>query len=217
MKPKLILMAALCAICLCSYAQTERGSGLAGLSLSVGTARQNPDENSLNSFTLTPRFGYFLRQNLSIGLELPFILSKWRGASYTRWNTEDGRYEQAYGPKELSFGFSPYLRKYVNIKERFKFFGQVNGWLQINTFNVIDADDYLVRTDVRLKGLGVSLSPGFALFITDDSSIEFSFPIVTFFHQNYYDSESLYNYKRPNNLRLALDNFTPTLGVNIHF
>ncbi len=217
MKPKLIIMALLCAVSWRSYAQTEKGTSFAGISLSFGTSKQNSSSPSLNTFTATPRGGYFLANNLAIGLELPLNLSKLRGESYISWDEEDGRYEERYGPKEFSFGISPFIRKYVDVKNRFKFFVQANLLLQINTFNRIDDEGYLIRTDARTKGFGACLRPGFAYMLSNDSSIEFSFPILSFFHQNYYAEESLYNFDRKNNLRLALDNFTPTFTINIHF
>ncbi|ARS40486.1 hypothetical protein CA265_12785 [Sphingobacteriaceae bacterium GW460-11-11-14-LB5] len=217
MKPKLIIMALLCAVSWHCYAQTEKGTGFAGLSLSFGTSKQNNSSPSLNTFTVTPRGGYFLANNFAIGLEIPLNLSKLRGESYISWDEEDGRYEDRYGPKEFSFGISPFVRKYVDVKERFKFFVQANLLLQINTFNRVDDQGYLIRTDARAKGFGASLTPGFTYLLSNDSSIDFSFPILSFFHQNYYAEESLYNFDKKNNLRLALDNFTPTFTINIHF
>ncbi|WP_158542189.1 outer membrane beta-barrel protein [Pedobacter chinensis] len=217
MKPKLIVMALLCAISWRSYAQTEKRTGFAGLSLSFGTSKQNNSTPSLNTFTATPRGGYFLANNLAIGLEIPLNLSKLRGEYYTKWDEKEGRYKNVNGIKEFSFGLSPFLRKYINVKDRFKFFAQANLLLQINTFNRLDDQGYLIRTDARAKGWGASLTPGFTYLLSDDSSIDFSFPILTFFHQNYYAEESLYNFDRKNNLRLALDNFTPTFTINFHF
>ena len=217
MKPKLIILALLCAISWHSYAQTEKGSGFAGISLSFGTSKQNSSTPNLNTFTATPRGGYFFTKNLAFGLEIPLNLSKLRGENYTKWDEEEGRYKNVNGIKEFSFGISPFLRKYIDVKDRFKFFLQTNLLLQINTFNRVDDNGYLIRTDARAKGWGASITPGFTYLLSDDSSIDFSFPILTFFHQNYYAEESLYNFDRKNNLRLALDNFTPTFIVNFHF
>jgi len=217
MKPKLIIMALLCAVSWRSYAQTEKGTGFAGLSLSFGTSKQNSSAPSINTFTATPRGGYFFADNFAVGLEIPLNLSKLRGESYISWDEEDGRYEDRYGPKEFSFGFSPFIRKYVDVKSRFKFFAQANLLLQVNTFNRIDDEGYLIKTDAKVKGFGASVSPGFSYRLSHDSTLEFSFPIVTFFHQNYYAAESLYNYDKTNNLKLALQNFTPTFTVNFHF
>lgn len=210
-------MAALWAISWHCYAQTEKGTGFAGVSLSFGTSKQNSSSPTLNTFTATPRGGYFLGNNLAIGLEIPLNLSKLRSASYTEWNDEKGFYEDTYGPKEFSFGLSPFIRKYIDIKKNFKLFAQANLLLQINSFKIINDAGYLVKTNTRIKGTGASLSPGLAFFISEDSSIEFSCPVVSFFHQNYYDFDSMYNFDKTNNLRLALDNFTPTFTINIHF
>lgn len=217
MKPKLIIMALLCVFSWRSYAQTEKGAGLAGISASFGTSKQEIKTTAINSFTLTPRGGYFIKTNLAIGLEIPLSLYDLRSESYTKWDEEEGGYEDVSGIKEFSFGISPFIRKYVDVRPRFRFYAQANLLLQINTFNRVDEQGYLIRTDVRAKGFGASLTPGFSYLVAVDTSIEFSFPILTFFHQNYYASESLYNFDRKNNLRFPLENFTPTFSLNFHF
>jgi len=217
MKPKLIVMALLCVFSWRSYAQTEKGAGLAGISAGFGTSKQEIKTTAINSFTLTPRGGYFIKTNLAIGLEIPLSLYDLRSESYTKWDEEEGGYEDVSGIKEFSFGISPFIRKYVDVRPRFRFYAQANLLLQINTFNRVDEQGYLIRTDVRAKGFGASLTPGFSYLVAVDTSIEFSFPILTFFHQNYYASESLYNFDRKNNLRFPLENFTPTFSLNFHF
>ncbi|MCX2575213.1 outer membrane beta-barrel protein [Pedobacter sandarakinus] len=217
MKPKFITLALLCALCCNSYAQTEKHDGFIGLSASFGTAKQNNYTTQLNTFTLTPRGGYFLARNLAIGLEIPLNLSKLRGEKYTTWDEQQGYYKEVRGVKEFSFGISPFIRKYIDVKERFKFFGQANLLLQINTFNRINSDGYLVKTEAKAKGYGASLAPGFTYVISDESTIDFSFPLLRFFHQNYYASESLYNFDRTNNIKFGIDNFTPTFTINVNF
>lgn len=217
MKTILLVMIALCIVTLHTRAQTEKGKGFIGGSFSFGTSKQNNSTPSLNTFTLTPQGGYFLANNLAIGLALPLNLSKLRGLNYTVWDDEQGFYVDTYGPKEFSFGISPFIRKYIDVKKNLKFFAQANLLMQINTFNRVDDEGYLIRTDAKIKGLGASASPGFAFFINRHTNLEFSFPVVTFFHQNYYDAESMYNFDRKNNLRFALDNFTPTFGINYQF
>ncbi|MFD2582006.1 hypothetical protein ACFSR6_05850 [Pedobacter vanadiisoli] len=217
MKPKLIIMVLLCTISWRSHAQTEKGSGFVGGSLSFGTSKQNSSSPTLNTFTLTPRGGYFLANNFAIGLEVPLNLSKLRGETYIAWNDEYGIYEEQRGVKEFSLGISPFVRKYIDVKEHFKFFIQANLLLQINTFNRVDDAGYLIRTDAKIKGWGASVSPGFSYFISKHAALEFSLPVVSFFHQNYYAEESLYNYDKTNNLRFALQNFTPTFTFNYHF
>ena len=217
MKPKLMIMALLCAISWQCYGQTEKGTGFAGANISFGTSKQSSSSSSLNTFTFKPRGGYFIANNLAVGLEIPLNLSKLRGESYYSWDTETGRYENSYGPKEFSFGLAAFIRKYVDVKPNFKFFLQANVLFQLNAFNIIDYDGYLIRTDVRLKGIGASVSPGFAYYLSKHLGLEFSVPVLSFFHQNYYDDDSYYNFQKTNNLSYALDNFTPNLGVNFHF
>lgn len=217
MKTKLLTLAILCATCLQLQAQIEKGNTFVGGSISFGTSKQTENSSRLNTFTLSPRIGYFLGHGFALGAEIPLNLSKLRGANYIYWDEQDWQYRDTFGPKEFSFGISPFARKYVDINNRIKFFGQANLLMQINTFNLIDNEGYLIRTRTRIKGFGASISPGFAYFITKSSNIEFSVPMVRFFHQRYYDQDSMYNFDQTNNVDLALDNFTPTLGFNFHF
>lgn len=217
MKPKLIIMAILCAIALGTYAQTEKGKGFAGGSFSFGTSKVKGENSALNNFVVTPRIGYFLSNNFALGLEFPLTLSKLDGVDYTGWNEEGGYYENTSGFREFNFGISTFARKYFDIKDHWKLFGQANFTFQIISTKLIDSEGYLIRNSGRLKGLGASISPGVAYFFSDKLGIEFSFPAVSFFHQSYYDANSNYNYPKTNNLRLALENFTPTFGINAHF
>ncbi|PWS29520.1 hypothetical protein DHW03_06840 [Pedobacter yonginense] len=216
MKPKLTIMAALCAIGLGAHAQTDKGSGFLGLNLSFGTEKQKDYSSSINNFTFTTKGAYFLQDNFAIGLDLSFNLSKLRGVHYTEWNSEYGVYQDTYGSKELNIGLSPFVRKYLNIKSFLKFYAQANILFQINSTKIIDNEDYLIGYNNRLKGYGVSLSPGFAFFPSEKFAIEFSFPMVSYFHQNYYDEFSAYNYQQQHNFKLALENFTPSIGVSFH-
>lgn len=215
MKTKFLWMALLCAFAMPTLAQTEKGGGLIGANFSVGTSKETRDASALNNFSFTPRFGYFLNDNLLIGLEIPLNLSKLESISYIDWNGETGAYETMVAPREFSFGLSPFVRKYFEFKNRFKIFAQANFLFQINSTKLIDEDGYLADTDNKLKGIGASLRPGVSYTISKDVTLEFSFPVVTYFHQNYRDEDSKYNYKKTNNLILALDNFTPHLGVNL--
>ncbi|WP_199138595.1 outer membrane beta-barrel protein [Pedobacter sp. ASV12] len=217
MKPKLIFMALLCTLACGTRAQTDRGQGLAGGSLSFGTSKTKGESSALNNFTVTPRIGYFLYKNFALGVEFPLSLSKLHGVDYTRWDEEGGYYEDASGPQEFNFGIAAFARKYFDIKEHWKIFGQANLTFQVISTKLIDDDGYLIRNSGRLKGIGASLSPGVAYFFNNKLGIEFSFPVVSFFHQNYYDANSSYNYPKTNNLRLALENFTPTFGIHAHF
>lgn len=217
MKPKFIAMAILCAMALGVRAQTEEGRGLAGGSFSFGTSKVKGENNAVNNFTVTPRIGYFVGNNFALGVEFPLSLSKLHGVNYTRWNEEEGYYENVTRPREFNFGISAFGRKYFDIKNHWKVFAQANLTFQIISTKLIDDDGYLIRNSGRLKGIGASLSPGVAYFFSDRLGIDFSFPAVSFFHQSYYDANSSYNYPKTNNVRLALENFTPTFGIHAYF
>ena len=74
---------------------------------------------------------------------------------------------------------------------------------------------YHYSTDYTFKGFGASLNPGFAFLPTPKWDIEFSFPIISYFKER--NTDIAYPYRSKRNLKLALDNFMPSFGVNYHF
>ncbi|MET4083024.1 hypothetical protein ABIB40_002991 [Pedobacter sp. UYP30] len=216
MKSILLSAALLCALGLGCYAQTEKGNSMVGGSFSYSSDKLQSYGRRTNNFYLAPRYGYFLKNNLAIGLELPFNLSRLNFKSYQTYNNETGYFENNSAPKELSIGFSPFLRKYFITQSKIGFFAQANLLMLVNSFNVIE-DGYLLRTDVQVKGLGANLSAGLSLNVSANTKIEFSLPFASFFHQSYYDEHSEYNYDKKNNFNVFPNILTPTLGVNVYF
>lgn len=215
MKIKLFLMAVLCAIGFVTHAQIQKGTTIGGLSFSFSTSNQNTNAISLNSLAINPRIGYFLNDNLSIGMEFNYNVSKLNGEFYDYYDNETGTIMSSFGFKEENFGLSPFTRYYIHVKDNFKFFGQANLNFQINSYKNIDDTGYLYSTDYTFKGFGASLNPGFAFLPSSKWDIEFSFPLISYFNER--NTNSDYHFRSNKNIRLVLDNFTPSFGVNFHF
>ncbi len=215
MKIKFFMMAALCAIGFVTNAQIQKGATIGGLSLSFGTTDQNSNATRLNSFAINPRIGYFLNNNLSLGMEFNYNISKLDGEFYDYFDTSTNSIQSSFGFKEENFGLSPFARYYIHIKENFKFFGQANLTFQINSYKNIDDTGYLYRTDYTFKGFGASLNPGFAFLPSGKWDIELSFPLISYFNER--GNNQNYHFSRSRNVQLVLDNFTPSFGVNFHF
>ncbi|TCC89301.1 DUF3575 domain-containing protein [Pedobacter frigiditerrae] len=215
MKIKFLIMATLCAIGFVTHAQIQKGLTIGGLSLSFGTTDQNSNATRLNSFAINPRIGYFINNNLSLGMEFNYNISKLNGEFYDYFDTNTNSIQSSFGFKEENFGLSPFARYYIHIKENFKFFGQANLTFQINSYKNIDDTGYLYRTDYTFKGFGASLSPGFAFLPSRKWDIELSFPLIGYFNERGTNQD--YHFRRTRNIQLVLDNFTPAFGVNFHF
>lgn len=215
MKIKLTLMAMLCAVGFATHAQIQKGVTFGGLSFSFATNNQNSNALKINSLSINPRIGYFFNDNLAAGMEINYNLSKLNGEFYDYFDQNTGFFQRTFGFKEENFGLSPFTRYYFHVKENFKFFGQANLTFQVNSYKNIDDDGYLYRTDYTFKGYGASLNPGFAFLPSKKWNIEFSFPVISYFVDR--NKEQAYNFRQDKKLRLALDNFTPSFGVNVHF
>ncbi|MGY3053405.1 hypothetical protein ACVWYG_001605 [Pedobacter sp. UYEF25] len=216
MKFTLLTAALLCALGFGCYAQTEKGNSIIGLSFSYSSDKLQPENDRVNNFYLTPRYGYFLKDNLALGIELPFNLSRLKFKNFQTYNNQTGFYEDRSEPKELSIGFSPFLRKYFLAQSSLVFFAQANLLMLVNSLNIIERG-YLLRTDVKVKGLGANLSAGIMVKVTSHTRLEFSVPFASFFHQSYYDGTSDYNYKKKNSVNVFPNLLTPTLGFNVYF
>lgn len=208
-------MAILCAIGLVTHAQIQKGITIGGLSFSFGTSNQNSNSINLNSLAINPRIGHFLNNNLALGMEFNYSLSKLKGEFFEYYDETTQTIQNNFGFKEENFGLSPFTRYYFHIKDNFKFFGQANLSFQINSYKNIDDEGYHYSTDYTFKGFGASLNPGFAFLPTSKWDIEFSFPLISYFKEKNTDID--YPHRRKRNLKLVLDNFTPSFGVNYHF
>lgn len=215
MKFVLICTGLVCVVVFGSFGQTEKGDSMVGGSFTYSSDKLQSARKRTNNFYLAPRYGYFLKDNLAIGVELPFNLSRLNFKNFRTYNNDTGFYEDRSAPKELSIGFSPFLRKYFVKQSALEFFIQGNLLLLINSYNIIE-DGYLLRTDVKPKGLGANLSAGITVNLFPNTKIEFGLPFASFFHQSYYNNLSEYNYDKKNNFNVFPNILSPTLGVNVH-
>lgn len=216
MKPKLLIMAILYAIGFTAQAQIEKGRSFGGGSISFGTSKQNSNTLQVNSLAIGPKVGYFVANRLAVGMEISYNLSKLNGEFYDYFNEDSQLVERGFGFKEENFGLNPFTRYYFNIKDNFKLFGQAHLIAEINSYKNIDDTGFLYRTDYHFKGLGASLSPGFAFFPSSKWMIEFSFPVVRYFNNRYLNSHQEEYFKNSRNFNLVLDNFTPSFGINFN-
>jgi hypothetical protein len=217
MKTKLFILAAVCAIAFNANAQTEKGKKLIGGNLSFTTqTSKGMTTGKVTSLAAGPNFAFFVKNNLALGLQLHYSYGKDEPYQHTSYIGSDKYDFQSSGSINESYGFSPYVRYYMNITETFKFFGQFALKADFGKYKTISIDD--VTTDeVTYQNFGTNISPGFALFPSKKLAIEFSFPLISFTHQKN-DYEGIYNTNsKINTFTFAATSFNPTIGMSFHF
>lgn len=151
--------------------QTEKGtftvSGGTGLQFTSTTIEYEYDGDSLgdldtNSFSIMASAGYFVIDNLSLGLSTTFssTTTKDEGDKYTSKSTI----------------LMPTLSYYFPVEGNFRPFIQAGAGLASN----VEEDDYNGTTDTyKLSGLAIGLSGGASYFINSSVSIDFGVAYTT--------------------------------------
>ncbi|MRG46237.1 outer membrane beta-barrel protein [Chitinophaga sp. SYP-B3965] len=145
----LILAAVLCSTA--TFAQTEKGNMLVGANLGNigGTFQDGGNRFNLN---LTPKLGWFIKDDVAIGGEVKLGLSTGEGVTnFTYGVGAFGRY---------------YIKdKKVEVSKRARWFLEANAGINgVNT-----------KTDLgssNTNGLGIGFGPGLAYFITPNVGLE---------------------------------------------
>ncbi|SFG76149.1 outer membrane beta-barrel protein [Pedobacter insulae] len=216
MKPKLFILASLLALGFAAGAQTEKGNTFLGGSISFGTSNENTNAIHVNSLAIGPKIGYFVGNKFAIGMEISYNLSQLKGESYNYFNRTTQLVERGFGFKEENFVLAPFTRYYFPLANNFLFFGQASIAVEGNTYKNIDGNGYLYRTDYTYKGFGASLNPGFVYYPSEHWMIEFSFPVVRYFKPRRTEAMQDEYFSPTKNFHLVLDNFIPSIGVNIN-
>ena len=115
MKKFYLTLAAVAALTFASQAQTEKGKFIVGGGLGFDTESVKDTDNKSTSFNIMPSAGYFVADNIAVGVGLGY---QWNKAEY---NAESSIAEQA----SSSFAVAPFGRWYsTNCPVRF--FGQLS-------------------------------------------------------------------------------------------
>jgi outer membrane protein len=142
------------------YAQTNQGNFLLGLSsdifsLGYSTSKISSDndeaENAGKSFSvnLSPNMGYFVIDNLAIGLGL--------GVGFTAYNNESGDFKTSAISTSLSAG--PFIRYYIPVSKVLPFceLSGSYGWSNMNISGT-NLDDTRVNIGTFNYGGGIGLA-----------------------------------------------------------
>ncbi|MEY3678522.1 MAG: hypothetical protein RI924_663 [Bacteroidota bacterium] len=146
-------------------APTAKGKWLVGPSLGFSSDTED-DGNSkvkVSSFRLEPEIGYFLMDNMSLGLSFSF------GSDQTR---VDGT---AMDKSSLLY-LAPTFRYYLPISPKFQFLGKLQVPVGSRKFTIIGGND----VDIKFTSFGVQAIPAFAFFPSNKIAVELSWGSLYF-------------------------------------
>ncbi|MFW0718826.1 outer membrane beta-barrel protein [Pedobacter sp. N23S346] len=226
MKKQLLTIAVLCAVAFTVNAQTEKGDNLIGGSISYSSDKRTPENlNNLTSqkstnISITPRFGHFVSNNVAIGLSVGYIRSK----NFYESNLSTPTSILIYNTESTNetFNIGPFVRYYVNIVDKFKFFGQGNAFFAFGKSVSVDGGSITViprSTKYKTTIYGAAINPGFAFFPTKRWAFEFSFPLVSYNNYKMKDDGNNVSSQAYQNegFQFGFDSFNPSIGLNYHF
>ncbi|TYR36486.1 porin family protein [Sphingobacterium phlebotomi] len=199
MKKFYLTLAAVAALTFASQAQTEKGKFVVGGGLGFDTESVKDTDVKYNSFNIMPSAGYFVSDNIAVGVGLGY---QWNKSEY---DAEASITEQA----KSSFTVAPFGRWY-SANGPVRFFGQLSvpmswGNQKVNDEKTADISNY-----------GVELAPGIAYFPTSKIGLEFK---VRGLYYNARTSDPVGDAPKTtvNTFGLNANSLAPTVGVQFYF
>ncbi len=175
-------------------AQDETGQGFTKgdyfISGSFGFNSSSTGDNKSSSFTISPRVGYFVSENIAIGARV----------GYQTFSQEFGAIETDVNTLTIG-GFGRY---YFTPTSKFSIFGELGvDYQSINSDNG--------TTDTTTNGFGLGVRPGISYFLSTDFALEMTWGVLSYATANPEEGESTDNFS----IGLDLDNIN--LGLVYKF
>lgn len=160
MKKVLLSLTALFAFGLVSAQDTEGGFANGDLFISgaAGFSNESTGDVKTNGFTVSPRVGYFVSENIAVGVAL----------GYT--STTD----KAPGSEDIKnsmFEVGAFGRYYFTPASKFSLFGQLGVAYATNKYEEGDFE-------AKSNGFNIGLAPGINYFVSDHFALEATFGIL---------------------------------------
>ncbi|WP_256012276.1 outer membrane beta-barrel protein [Desertivirga xinjiangensis] len=205
MKKLVLSIALLSAFAFAGQAQTEKGKIIVGGTASYTSSKSDADgAKAAENLSLVPNIGYFVANNIAVGTGVGYNYSKLDHAS-------------SFGQNE-AFVVSPFGRYYVDLGEKFKFFGQASVPMAFGTVKATDASGDTGAKTGTSTSIGVAVSPGFAYFPTKKIGIEFAFQGASYESYKVKDgNDNDLEGEGRETFAIGTSFFTPKIGVQFHF
>jgi outer membrane protein len=194
MKNVLPVIALMIAFIVESNAQTTQGHLSIGGSIGVTNTKEetNGEDIRTTQFRFQPSAGYFVIDNLMVGLNLNLTAQK----------SDDG-----FGgdDKVNSFSVGPFARYYkFTSNERFAFFGELGTQFGTAT-NRPDGGN-----ERKSSSFSIYLSPGFSYFFTENWALDLTLAGISY---NSFDPNKDTDNDKRTFLNFGASSFSPSLGV----
>lgn len=199
MKKLFLMTVAALTVGLAANAQTEKGKMMLGGQIGFDHSKVKDADNSAYSFTIAPSIGYFVGNNVAVGLGLGY-----------QYDENTSLASSIFDAASLNvFQVSPFARMYKGDGD-FKFFGQLSVPMAWGEGKVND------ESIGKIESYGVALSPGFTYFPTSKIGVELSVRGL-YYESNVVKPEGASNNVTLNNFGLNADSFAPRIGVQFFF
>ncbi|TGE26570.1 outer membrane beta-barrel protein [Hymenobacter metallicola] len=189
-----LLISAIGLSLLSTAAHAQIGAGTIYLGGSVGYSHETTESTfpgagssqyetgKMSSFTIRPTVGYFVAENLLLGLSLGYGRNKATSPIYSLPTSGTGtpRKVDERENTQQSFAIGPVARYYKFVGEHAAFFGHLAGGYQSLKYSY--SDPTTIPNDAEQKGHGFfgQLSPGFAYFPSNKIGLEVSLQGLTY-------------------------------------
>lgn len=208
---KLLLLAAVSVIGLTASAQTEKGKIVLGGGVFYSHTKDDPAYSSVNAFRISPNAGYFVADNLAVGLGVGYF-----NAKYVQDINVGSDAGYKYIQKERHISIAPFVRYYKSVNDQFKFFGNLAVPFDFGKNKYSPTNNVGNFSTVKNHSVGIAFSPGFAYFPTPKLGIEFSVVGLTYddVSVKYGNTENTdYHGKRFN---VGANLASPTIGIQFY-
>ena len=191
-----------------SRAQTEAGRFLLGGDLEFSSTKSDEALSKSTGVLILPNAGYFISDNLAIGAGIGYQTGKYR------LYDASGNYNLNTDIKTHGFIFNPFVRKYKNITEVFKFYAQLSGTYLYSKSkdNLNTADNY----DVKLNSYVAQLSPGLVFFPSQRFGIEFAISGISYNYTKRKYPDHLGSFTS-RDFSIGANFLAPRIGVQYYF
>ena len=205
MKKLVLSIALLSGLAFASQAQTEKGKIIVGGTASYTSSKSDADgAKAAENLSLVPNIGYFVANNIAVGTGVGYNYSKVDYASSSGQNE--------------AFVVSPFGRYYVDLGEKFKFFGQASVPMAFGTVKATESNGDTGSKTGTSTSIGVAVSPGFAYFPTKKIGIEFAFQGASYESYKVKDgNDNDLEGAGRETFAIGTSFFTPKIGVQFHF
>lgn len=159
------------------------------------------DNNTENTFSLTPTFAYMLNGEMGVGVNVSF------NNVSRKWDDSDRKNNQNIWYAE------PFFRYYIPASEKFKFFGDLG--VAFGGGKETDTDAMGDQTETKLGYFGINLMPGAQYWFTSQWSMATN--IGRFGYNSTTNDKGGNNEQVTNNFGLNLDFASVKFGLFYHF